>query len=78
MEEKVRELNKKIEEEYERVKFQKMIVDGLRTTVKKARGKVEKSENVNRFMADIVQKLQGCVYGAAQLRDVVRKVPVEV
>lgn len=47
-------MNKKLEEEYERIKFQKMIVDGLKSTLKKSRGKVEKQENVNRFMADIV------------------------
>jgi hypothetical protein len=36
------------------MKFQKMVVDGLKSTVKKERSKLEKAENSNRFMADIV------------------------
>ena len=31
-----------------------MIVEGLKTTLKREKGKIEKWENVNKFMADIV------------------------
>lgn len=65
MQRNVIDSRKLLDDELEKLKFNKLMVTGLRKKLNRERKIIEKAETDNKFMADIVQKLQGVVFGAA-------------
>ena len=57
MQRNVIDSRKFLDDELEKLKFNKLMVTGLRKKLNRERKIIEKAETDNKFMADIVQKL---------------------